>query len=468
MSAGADRLEPVRERLGPLFSTDPAVLLRFAGDTWPLNLLRARRGDPLTLPLGVARPTSEDLVVEAVRACGAAGVAVVPAGNLTGVTGAANAVPGAITLCTADMNRVLEIDTVSNTVTVEPGITAEALDREVARHGLELGHHPTTYASGTLGGYAACRSAGQESTRNGKIEDMTVGLRVVLAGGSVLDTGNAPRAATGPDLRQLFLGSEGTLGVITRLTLRLTPRSTAVERQAWLFPGVAEGLTACRVMLQAGIRPAVQRLYDPDDSAIALASTGLAVEPGALLVVVLRGGSSEVEMLGAEARRAATECAGRDLGVGPAEHWERHRDDFSAGRLGQLMSAPGSVVDTVEVCASWTAIESIHRQALDRLRGQVILFAHFSHGYSDGATAYFTFAGNAEDDTAAEELYFRVWETLMSLTIEHGGAISHHHGAGLVRNRWLERANPEAHSVRRRLKAALDPEGLFNPGKQGL
>jgi alkyldihydroxyacetonephosphate synthase len=458
----------LERRLGAgIVIQDPRALDEAATDLWPLNLIRRRRGDRPSSPAALVLPRSEDDVVAALVECAEAGVPVVPAGTFTGVTGGANAIEGAVTLSLRAMDRVLDLDAVSGQVTIEPGILGLRLEEWLNERDLTLGHFPTSVAVSSLGGFLACRSAGQASTLYGKAEDFTAGLRVVLADGSILDTGSSPRAATGPSLTHLFLGSEGTLGVITRATLRVWRRPLALRCAAFLFADTGRGLDAMRSMLQDWARPAIVRLYDELDSVLGLQSLGLELPRGSVMLLVSEGPQWLVQAQSRRLEEIALEGGARGLGDEPARAWLRHRYDLDAERLRHLLAPPGSVVETIEVAAPWASLADIHREAVAP-RGDGILMAHFSHAYPDGAAIYFTFAGSAAREGEAEKMYQRAWDRVLEPTLKHGGVISHHHGVGLVRAGWMERANPGAHAVLRRLKSALDPASLLNPGKLGL
>jgi alkyldihydroxyacetonephosphate synthase len=318
----------------------------------------------------------------------------------------------------------------------------------------------------TVGGWLACRSAGQYSTRYGKIEDMVVGLDVVLAGGRAVRTGGWPRAAVGPDLTQLFVGSEGTLGVITSSRLRVHPVPPEDRRLAFGFHSFAKGLEACRRSLRRGATPAVLRLYDEVESARTFGSDDTCV-----MIVLDEGDPVLIE---ATAQMVAEECArsaAEPLDASLVERWLDHRNDVSA--LAAL-ARRHIVVDTIEIAARWSALLPIYEDAVSRLRsldGTLAASAHQSHAYSDGACLYFTFAGQGpapEDLGWAEAYYMKAWRAVMEATTAHGGAISHHHGVGLNRARFLAPALGDAFETLVGLKAAVDPRGILNPGKLGL
>ena len=321
---------------------------------------------------------------------------------------------------------------------------------------------PQSIDLSTVGGWLACRSAGQYSTRYGKIEDIVVGLDVALADGRVIPTGGAPRAAVGPDLTQLFVGSEGTLGVITGARLRLHPAPRVEQRAAFGFSSFGDGIEACRRVLHRGATPAVLRLYDATEAHRSY-QTGdrhvlLALDEGdnelveGVMNVVLE------ECVDAGAERLDDELVGR---------WLEHRNDVAA--LEALISR-GFVVDTMEVAARWRDLPKMYAeaaQAIQAVDGTLAASAHLSHSYPDGACLYFTFAGQIEPDR--REAYYRAaWDAGTRTVLAAGGALSHHHGVGLNRARFVREALGEAFDVLAAVKAALDPHGILNPGKLAL
>jgi alkyldihydroxyacetonephosphate synthase len=311
-----------------------------------------------------------------------------------------------------------------------------------------------------VGGWLACRSAGQLSTRYGKIEDMVLGLDVVLADGRLVHTGGAPHPAVGPDLAQLFVGSEGTLGIITGARLRLHPAPTAQERAAFSLGSFTDGLDVCRRILRRGATPAVLRLYDAVE-----ADRHFGGGDATMLLVLDEGDPVLVDGV---LRVVHEECAGASP-ADPAllDTWLEHRNDVSA--LHQHISQ-GAVVDTMEVVARWSSLPEVYDGVLAALRASddlVVASAHLSHAYGDGACLYFTF-GALPPKEGREDCYRRLWDAAMTATIDHGAAISHHHGIGLNRARYAHTALGAAHDVLATVKAALDPVGILNPGKLGL
>ena len=428
-------------------------------DWWPITIADVAAGRVPHWPGVVVRPRTTDQVSRALRIASAWGVAVTAQGGRSGVEGGAVAPDGAIALDLTGLNRVLDVDEISGTVRVEAGVFGPDLEAAVRDRGLTVGHFPQSFELSTVGGWLASRGAGQYSNRYGSVEDMVRGLTVVLASGDVVALGGrAPREAVGPDLTQLFVGSEGTLGIITEATLALHRLAPHEQRAAFGFASFADGLEACRRVFQRGARPAVLRLYDEAESTrhFGVSSCALIVldEGDAALV------SSTMGIVVEECRTAAR------LDDDHVATWLEHRNDVSA--LAPLWEH-GVCVDTIEVAGPWRALESMCRDVTDALRGvegTVVASVHQSHAYLDGACLYFTFAGRPEGDPTA--YYRRAWDVATEAALRGGGTLSHHHGVGRNRARFVRGALASAWPVLEAVKRALDPHGLLNPGALGL
>jgi alkyldihydroxyacetonephosphate synthase len=445
-------------------------------DWWPLAIRWATRGEVPARPSVVARPTDAGQVAAVLAACNDARVPVTAAAGRSGVCGGSVPVFGGVALDLCGVAGVVDVDTTSLLGSVRAGTFGPDLEAVLQSEGTTLGHWPQSMDLSTVGGWVACRGAGQYSTRYGKIEDMVVGLEVALADGRLVRTaGTGPRAAVGPDLSQLFVGSEGVLGVITEAQLRLHPLAPAQGRRAYGFAGFGEGLDACRRILQRGATPAVLRLYDRTES-----QRSFALDTHDVLVVLDEADPNLLEatlaVVDAECAAARAEPLEHDL----VERWVRHRNDVSA--LAPLYRA-GVVVDTIEISARWSALPAMYEEcvtALQAIDGTVAASAHQSHAYVDGACLYFTFAGRmpgadepgAADPVAAdawaERYYTSAWRVVVDTVRDRGGAISHHHGIGLNRSRFVAGALGPAYDVLLGIKDALDPRGVLNPGKLGL
>lgn len=445
----------------PLDHAEPAIV-EAGRDWWPLALHWALQGQVPALPAVVARPTTTAQVAEVLSICDEARVPVTPAAGRSGVCGGSVPKAGGVALDLRGLTGLTWASAEDGLVGVRAGTNGLAFEERLrAEHGMTVGHWPQSMALASVGGWVACRGAGQYSTRYGKIEDMVHGLEVVLADGRVVSTGGrAPRSAVGPDLNQLFVGCEGTLGVVTEVALRAWPLPPEERRSAWTFTSFTDGLEACRRVMRRGATPAVLRLYDGREGA----RFGGDGERSVLLVLDEGDGAGVDAAMAVVAEEAsALGTPGDEEAVG---RWLEHRNDVSV--LGEAVSA-GVVVDTCEIAARWSALPAIHAAATAgfmALPGAAVISCHQSHAYPDGACLYFTFAGFPEQ--SAESFYMGAWDTIEGATLQAGGALSHHHGVGLLRSHLVRPALGSGFDVLLAVKAALDPRGTLNPGGLGL
>jgi alkyldihydroxyacetonephosphate synthase len=434
-------------------------------DWWPLAMTWAGANQVAAVAAAVVRPDAVEQVAAVLRICHEARVPVTAAGGRSGVVGGSVPVAGGVVLDLCGLSGVRSVDRDDLVVDVLAGTFGDRLEQDLrADHGLTVGHWPQSMTLSTVGGWLACRGAGQLSNRYGKVEDLVAGLDVVLADGTVVHTGGHARQAVGPDLTQLFVGSEGTLGVITGARLRAWPVPEGRRQAAFGFPSFAAGADACRRIVQRGLSPAALRLYDPVEADRSHGTGDLA-----LLLVVDEGDPVVVD---AATAITDAECAdGERLGDELVEAWLGHRNDVSA--LEALISR-GYVVDTMELTSSWGGLDALYlavRDAIAAVPGVIASSAHLSHSYPDGACLYFTFAGQPADASPAsgDALYLACWDAGVRTALAHGGSLSHHHGIGLNRSRYVADAlGPGATATLQAVKDALDPTGILNPGKLGF
>ncbi len=455
--------DAVLTRLASICATvaEGDVLGEASRDWWPQAMIWALDGQVAAKAAAVVSPTSAAQVAAVLAVCDEARIPVTAAAGRSGVCGASVPVHGGVVLDLCGLTGIVDVDETSLVLDVAPGTFGDHLEHTLrADHGLTLGHWPQSVALSTVGGWLACRSAGQLSTRYGKIEDMVLGLDVALADGRQLSTGGAPRAAVGPDLNQLFVGSEGTLGIITGARLRLHPAPTHERRAAYGFTSFEAGLDAMRRILQRGATPAVLRLYDAIE-----ADRTYHTGDRALLLVLDEGDSALVNTTVELVAEVCSDAHPED--VEHVAHWLERRNDVAA--LEALISR-GYVVDTMEVVGRWRDLPSIYAAAiaaLESVEGTMAASAHQSHSYPDGGCLYFTFAAKVASDDR-DRYYRAAWDAGTRAVLRAGGALSHHHGVGLNRSRFVAEALGPAFDVLVATKAALDPNGILNPGKLGL
>ncbi len=453
------------------------------------DLIRLRRGDIPNPPDAVVYPATEEQVVRTVSFCTQNDFALIPFGGGSSVVGGVEPRGDrvTITLDLARLNRVISVDEVSQTATIEAGILGPDLERELNERGFTLGHFPQSFEFSTLGGWIATRGAGLMSTGYGKIETMTQSVRVATPRGTI-ETRNVPATAAGSSLLQLLIGSEGTLGVITRATMRVRRLPKTKEYRALLFKNFASGVAAIRLMLQSGIVPATVRLSDEEETQSFFAlreesrgwkefieriglrflnARGYSFERGALMILGFEGDAAVTPWEKLQGLDICKSHGAFDLGHGIASAWLRDR--YETPYLRDLLMDRGVLVDTLETATTWDNLESLHAKLAqtisDSASSCALVMTHVSHCYRDGASLYVTFLTRMSPGKEIEQ-----WETIKRAATEcilaNGGTLSHHHGVGYEHAPWLNRENGAVGmNALRALKGALDPGNVMNPGK---
>ena len=462
MTVVAQSIDVLRGRLGPdVVLTDKASLGACRHDYWVLSHLRRRIGQLCEPPACVVRPETTSDVATVLSVANEHRTPVVTFGAGSGVCGGVLAPPDSIVLDISRLDRMVDLNQTSLTTTVQAGMRGDAFEAALERRGCSMGHFPQSIAVSSVGGWVATRASGQFSTRYGNIEDMLIGFEAVLASGEVVRLKPAPRRSTGPDLCGLFLGSEGTLGVLTELTFRIHPRPEHRHLSSYVFDDMCAGLEAVRLVMRAGWTPAVLRLYDDIESARHFSAHA---SSGCMLLAVSEGPKSGVE---AEAEAVATiarEAGGKPCGEAPVASWLERRNEVPTW---DHLFDEGIVADTIEIAAPWDQVPRVYEDATAALRevpGLLLASAHSSHSYVQGTCLYITLAIHAGNLADGPALYERCWEATMRATLAAGGTISHHHGIGRVRRPWLQKELGSAYGLLRVLKSALDPNGIMNPG----
>ncbi|MDQ3608559.1 MAG: FAD-binding oxidoreductase, partial [Actinomycetota bacterium] len=447
------------------------------------DLLRIRSGDGSTAPDAVVFPAGHDEVAAVLDACARARVAVVPFGGGTSVVGGVETVregfAGAIALDLARLDRVVDVDERSLLATLGAGLTGPRAEAALAARGLTLGHFPQSFQFATIGGFVATRSAGQASTGYGRIDALVRGLRMATPAGE-LAVAPVPASAAGPALRELFVGSEGTLGVITQATLRVHRAPAARRTEAWAFPSFVAGCEAFRVLEQAGAAGTIMRLSDEDESRMTLGLSGdrwgraylrlRGQHTPCLAIVAHEGSARRVRLRSLRAMRALRGAGAVYLGTRAGEAWRQGR--FAAPYLRDALLDLGVLVETLETATTWSGLAVLHtavRAALhETLSAQdtpPLVACHVSHLYPAGASLYFTVI--SRQDPGRELDQWRAAKAAASDAIAaHGATITHHHAVGRDHAPWLHHETGALGlAALRALKATVDPAGIMNPGK---
>ncbi|MBM4236057.1 MAG: FAD-binding oxidoreductase [Firmicutes bacterium] len=444
-------------------SANPADLLANSRDYWPVNNIWMIEGRVPALPQLVVWPGNTEEISALLKLATKLKVPVTPYGEGSGTLGGAIPIKGGVSLDLKRMNHLLEIDEESLMVRVESGLNG-ALYEELLNHaGYTGGHFPQSLRCSSIGGWLACRAAGQFSTRYGKIEDIAVSLEAVLPDGTIFSGRSVPRTATGPRLDHLLIGSEGIFGVITSATLRIWPLPEKRHLISYTFADLKGALECIRLIMRTGARPAVVRLYDAQETGNHFPELG---DQRCALILLIEG---TAKIIAAEAEvidDLAIASGAVDCGPEHVEHWLEKRFNIS---VASMLFQKGAVLDTIEVSTNWHNAHSTYlamQKSLLAVEGTMLASGHYSHVYPDGAGLYMTVVGFPGSDKLA--FYKRIWQAAMEACLAQGAAISHHHGIGLHRGQWMHEEHGSGLSVLKKIKKALDPENIMNPGKLGL
>jgi len=463
MSTASRIVADLEKTLGGRVRTNDTILAAHSRDTWMLSELDDLEGRPPAAPLAVVEAESTQDIVRTLELTREARVPVVPYGGGSGVCGGVRTSGDCIVLSTERMTGLVELDGASLTASFRAGTNGMEAERTLQKEGLTIGHWPQSIELSTVGGWVATRAAGQYSTLYGSIEDVLLDLEAVLPDGSVVRTRRTPRASAGPDLRQLFLGSEGTLGVVTEVGFSLRPLPEASRGQAFHFESLQAGLEAMRFFLREGWRPPVVRLYDAPESTRHFGET--CPEGRAMLILLHEGAEALVETQCAAVGWICKEAGGGEADASVVDQWLETRNDVPGFR-GFLEK--GIIVDTIEIACTWDRAAALYERATASLRevpGILLASAHSSHSYRSGTNLYITFAARPERREEMPATYRECWRRTMEAALELGAGISHHHGIGRVRRDFLARElGAGGVALLRAVKRALDPEDLLNPG----
>ncbi len=450
--------------------TDDETRIRHTRGKSTPDLLRIRAGDAGAAPDAVVLPGSHDEVAAVLASCSEHRIAVVPFGGGTSVVGGlspeAADFAGVIALDLRRLDRLVAVDTVSRTATLQAGLRAPRAEELLREQGYTLGHFPQSYEWASVGGFAATRSSGQASAGYGRFDEMVVGLTLATPAGT-LDTGRSPRSAAGPDLRQLVLGSEGAFGVVTDVTVRVRPVPETRAHEGWRFPSFSEGTTALRALAQDGPLPTVLRLSDETETMIGLArpeEIGEGGDGGCMAICGYDGTAAEVADRRAKVHEVLRALGGEPLGDEPGESWERGR--YTAPYLRDALLDEGVLAETLETAGFWSNLPRLYDAVRLTLAAELpssVVMCHVSHVYATGASLYFTVITAQGDDPLAR--WTRAKGAVSDAIIEAGGTISHHHGVGVDHRAWYAReAGPLGTEALRAVKDRFDPMGIMNPG----
>lgn len=453
-------------------STDESDKLVYSSDWAWMPQMWLDRGQPLRPPDYIVHPGSAEDVSEILEVANKYRLPVVPWGGGSGSQGGALPIFGGILLDTKRMNKILSIDEKSLTVTAQAGINIAQLEWAVNEKGLMFPHYAASSNCATLGGALAPRGTGTISTKYGKAEDMLLSMQVVLPTGEIICTPSVPQHAAGPDWPRLFLGAEGTFGIITEATMRLDYLPEARYLRAVLFDDLSKALEAGRLIMTHRLQPFVIRLYDYNSTVTQVKKILGYDYKGSYVVLGFDGDADIAALQEKKALKICTDLGAMDLGREPGEKWWNHRYDFYYPP--KSLKLPW-MYGTTETVATYDKIEPLYwaeKKAVEEGFADhgVQFIGHFSHWFHWGVMLYsrFIIENPPEDAQEALRLHNRIWNAAMQAVIANGGMINEHHGVGLKLSRYMRRQFGNAWPLLLRIKKTIDPNGIMNPGKTGF
>ena len=458
------------------------------------DLVRVRRGDLGRVPDVVLYPGTQAEVERAVDAVVAADGVLIPFGGGSNIVAALEAVPGearqVVSMNLGRMNKVLEIDEVSGLAHIQAGVFGPDMEDQLQARGWTMGHHPDSFVWSTLGGWIATRSSGMQSDKYGDIADIVRGLTMVMPG-QVLSLRPLPSSSSGPSVREMVLGSEGRLGIITSAWVNVHRLPEVRELQSYFFATYEDGLKACEQIMASDAAPMMARVSDAVETQYIMANgkkssrigslsskaiqkimeaKGWDLEKIAMSFVGFEGSPTHVRYEKGLVGRIVKANGGISVGKGPGTLYDQKKYDTPYIR--DFMLDRGLICDVSETTTPWKYAAEIHAKIVDRfakamddlgVRG--VVFCHLSHSYHSGACQYFTFA-IADDSDNQEATYDTAKRVIQQSFVDFHGTVSHHHGVGEEHSPWMDQdISPAGVFIQRKLFEGVDPGRNLNPGK---
>jgi alkyldihydroxyacetonephosphate synthase len=447
----------------------------------------------------VVYPADEDDVQRIVDAAVAEDAVLIPFGGGSNIAGSLEPVPGesrtVVSLDMGRMNSVIDIDADSGLARIQAGALGPHLEAQLAAQGWTIGHFPDSFTHSTIGGWAATRSSGMQSDKYGDIAQIVRGIRVVRPSrdgrDGVLVIPAIPSASTGPSVREMIVGSEGRLGVITEITAQVHRVAEVREIQAYFFPTWEAGIKAMQTISESDASPIITRVSDARETGFSMAtskerhgmdallagkvlpalmkSKGWNLDEICLSFIGFEGGAAHVARQKKLVGAIVKQHGGMGVGTGPGVLYDQKK--FDTPYLRDFLLDRGAAGDVSETAAPWSKLLPLYNgvvaaanRAYDEIGTKGWIMCHLSHSYHSGACLYFTFAFVGGEDMLAE--YDVVKSAIQQAFVDNGGTISHHHGVGVEHSPWLEQdISAEGVAVMRGLFSAVDPGDNFNPGK---
>jgi alkyldihydroxyacetonephosphate synthase len=477
------------------FSVDKKDRLIHAAGKAFRDLFRLRRGQVEFAPDLVVYPASEKDVVAVVKAAHEHNVVLIPFGGGTNIAGCIEPKDRdgrfIVSLDMCRMHRVLEVDKKSLLARIESGVYGPHMEEQLEAEGVTLGHFPDSFVHSTLGGWVATRSAGMQSDKYGKIEDMVIALRMVTPSGTIV-TRTVPNTSNGIDVRSLCVGSEGILGVITEVTMQVHRVPEYKMFEGWLFPDFESGIHAIHECMRHGTMPVITRLNDPGKTALSAAFKkvesplkqkisavmkwylrnikGIDFTKCCMMTTAYEGDYDTFHMQRRESAHVFRKHGGVNLGEGPGNSFKEAKYDFPHVR--DYLMDRGVMGDVSETSTTWENLHNLYTKTLANIQKAIRdtgvdpwVGCHISHNYHTGASLYFTF-GCRQIKGRELDQYLYIKKAAEDSFLQNGGTVSHHHAIGTEHLPWIEAdLSPTGVKAVRALKDGLDPKSVMNPGK---
>ena len=450
-------------------SVRPTDQLVYGVDYFWVARMWADKAQEPPKPDFIVRPGSAEEVSKVLKIANYYKIPVQTWGGGSGSQGSALAMAGGIILDIKRMNKLIDINLEDRTITAETGMVFQTLEWYANQKGYSIMHIPSCLTCGTIGGALAHRGIGIFSTKYGKIDDQCISLEVVLPNGDIINTLPVPKHAAGPDLMQMFIGSVGTLGVISKATFKLVEMPECRLFRAFLFKNFTDGLNACREIVQA-MKPSIMRLFDQAETASIIKDVLGVERDGAFMNLAVEGTETIANMEMEKIFEICKKYEAEDMGAEYGEKWYENRITFFYP--GHIMNNP-QMFGTMDTVATFSNIEKIYwamKHAVEDNFPGVRFIAHCSHWYDWGTMIYDRFIMDEppEDPEEAIRLHNQIWNAGVRAAMENGGVINDHHGIGLKLSRLMKEQYGPAMQVLEGLKKSLDPNGIMNPFKLGL
>jgi len=457
-------------------STREADKIAYGRDSFPLKIMQYRLPAILEQPFPdyIVWVDSIQQISQILKVANRRKIPVIPYGGGAGVNGGIVPLTGGIVIDLKKLRRI-EINEESNYVLCQAGVIGQHLEDFLNKKGYTLGHLPSSLTTSTIGGFVANRSAGALSSLYGNIEDMVLDLEVVLPNGKIIHTNKSrvPRKATGPNFNELFIGSEGTLGIITDICLSIKRAPDIREFAGFLFPTLAAGFRAIKKIMNLGIRPSIIRLYEAVEARMVYHIEDIGKEQS-YLTLSFDGYEETKEFIEYQKKICTEIClkeGAQDMGPEGGKIWFEHRLDMYYPNPDWIKM--NVLADTIDVVTTFDNLENLFYKMKEAIQSKrVNVMAHWSHFYLEGGSMYLIFVmleKDTEKDPRASRLYKDAWMKGLKACIENGGSISHHHGIGIFRGQFMEQElGPGTFEILKGIKQFLDPNGIMNPGKLGL